>query len=405
MTFRTRTWLPCTLALMFGASAARAGVPPGLFKLAVKSVNALELPDLGGDESEAYDINNAGQIVGYSQNQNAVDMAFLYQPSGSIQYIGTSGVLQEESYATGINNNSEVVGVFRRGGTGRPFYWHSSTGLVKLSINLFPGQSYNDKFYFLPQAINDHGFIVGAADGHEPEIPYDNCHANVPIYWPAPNQDPQVLYCTKDKWGPNKATDVNNTGWIAGFEVAATDYGFVYKPNGTGGLIYVPPVNPDRRDQRVYGINEAGTLAGTAPRIISNVIQWQASLWEGPSFTHKHLGVLSGGKYSQADEINDQNFVAGSSEKGIYLDGALLDVVNRAFVWHADFGMYNLPTPVTIHYGSPATECRANAINNQVAERGGWVVQVIGYCKQGVLKRAVRWNVRVALVPPQPGPL
>ena len=93
----------------------------------------------------------------------------------------------------------------------------------------------------------------GRRSGHEPEIPYVHCHANVPIYWPAPKQDPQVLHSTKEKWGPNKATDVNDTGWIAGFEVATTDYGFVDKPNGTGGLIYVPPVNPDYRDQRVYG--------------------------------------------------------------------------------------------------------------------------------------------------------
>ncbi|HEU4781397.1 MAG TPA: hypothetical protein VFS58_16060, partial [Steroidobacteraceae bacterium] len=80
----------------------------------------------------ANDVNNDGQIVGWSVNTAGVQNAFLIQASGSIQNIGTA-VSDEVSSAESINENAEIVGYFVRSRY-RPFYWHSSSGFTKMSV-------------------------------------------------------------------------------------------------------------------------------------------------------------------------------------------------------------------------------------------------------------------------------
>lgn len=114
----------------------------------VLSVTAHELPTLGGTGSVANDVNNAGQIVGWSINSAGVQNAFLIQAYGSIQNVGAA-VDYEISSAESINENAEIVGYFVRSRY-RPFYWHSSTGFVKLSVQLLPDEDFGDKHDLTP---------------------------------------------------------------------------------------------------------------------------------------------------------------------------------------------------------------------------------------------------------------
>ncbi|MEW6602264.1 MAG: hypothetical protein AB1499_14930 [Nitrospirota bacterium] len=66
-----------------------------------------DLGTLGGTLSEAYGINDKGQIVGYSETSSGSLHAFLYE-KGEMKDLGTLGGL--DSYGRAINNSGMIVG-------------------------------------------------------------------------------------------------------------------------------------------------------------------------------------------------------------------------------------------------------------------------------------------------------
>jgi probable HAF family extracellular repeat protein len=66
-----------------------------------------DLGTLGGSYSEAYGINDAGQIVGESTTSSGENHGFLYE-NGSMYDLGT--LPGGSSYAYGINNAGQIVG-------------------------------------------------------------------------------------------------------------------------------------------------------------------------------------------------------------------------------------------------------------------------------------------------------
>src|SRR5262245_61217948 len=79
-----------------------------------QTYNVTDLGTLGGTLSEAYGLNDSGQIVGYSATSgNAGHRAFLYQ-NGSMTDLGTLGGSRSE--ASAINNAGQIVGYSYLGG-------------------------------------------------------------------------------------------------------------------------------------------------------------------------------------------------------------------------------------------------------------------------------------------------
>lgn len=388
------------VGLAMSNSAIAGGTLGYLYK--VTQANLVELPRLGGDESEARDINDIGQIVGSSLNHDGVSNAFLYHPTGNIQNIGTV-VKTEESFASGINNNAEVVGSWMRGGRWRPFYWHASTSFVKMNIEVQPGEDYNDQYYMHAIAINDSGQIVGRAVGdygtYETDIPVDGCHWDIPVYWSSPNAVPKVLKCSPDWWGANGAWDISNSGWIAHSDWGSRQHG--YRRAQASGVSYEIPLPTHGLDDRAAkSVNESGAVAGYARMDASGDYERQAIFWNGTSETSKFLGVLPGGHESLAHKINGQNFVVGFSEKALHVNGSPF-VGHRAFIWHADFGMYELPAFANSESGSVST-CVASALDNLIdTGRRGLRIRVVGWCTKPGKKRAVRWDVYLGEHRPQ----
>ena len=94
-------WMPCAL---LGIGIADAAPQPYF----ITSIQAFELGTLGGDSSAALDINDAGEIVGWSMTVNGVKHAFLYR-QGVMEDVTFGTLTQAEAH--GINNHTQVVGI------------------------------------------------------------------------------------------------------------------------------------------------------------------------------------------------------------------------------------------------------------------------------------------------------
>jgi probable HAF family extracellular repeat protein len=114
------------------------------------------LGSLGGDWSQAIDINNAGQIAGNAGAADGSSRAFITVPGGPLTDLGTLG--GTSSSASAINASGQVVGRVRnRAGYDRAFI--TDTGGRNLrELGTRPG------FHSSASGINDRGQVVGETE-------------------------------------------------------------------------------------------------------------------------------------------------------------------------------------------------------------------------------------------------
>jgi probable HAF family extracellular repeat protein len=201
-----------------------------------------DLGTLGGLRSYGYGINNGGQVVGYAENEESPTRtrAFLYS-GGNMQSLGTlGGVL---SYANAINNKGQVVGYSQNAsGTYRAYIYDSSNGMQP--IGTLGGTSY-------AQDINDHGQVVGystIAPGITHAFIYDSTNGMQDL-------DPDGVSYSSYAYG------INNNGQVVGTtNKQGNTLGFIYQDGsmqilGTlGGSTSI-----------AQHINDAGQVVGYSP--------------------------------------------------------------------------------------------------------------------------------------------
>lgn len=117
----------------------------------------VDLGDLGGGGTFAYDINNSGQVAGVSSTQDNVNHAFIWDEQSGIQDLDPNAILF--SSASGINEAGDAVGSTFFNGVGlHAALWNSQIGIQDLGSL---GESYSSH----ASEINNYGQVVGDSFG------------------------------------------------------------------------------------------------------------------------------------------------------------------------------------------------------------------------------------------------
>jgi len=301
---------PCLLftLCLLGATSLRAQTPVN------PTYIATDLGTLGGTESIAYGINDAGQIVGYSYTTgNSAQHATLFSPGGTPTDLGTLGGSYSSAYA--INDAGQIVGTSATTGNSAQHATLFNPSGTPTDLGTLGGSS------SAAYAINDAGQIVGYS--------FLTGNSNVHATRFTPGGSPTDLGTLGGS--SSIAYGINDVGQIVGLSDLtgnSVSHAALFNPGSTpadlgtlGGSF-----------SEAHGINDAGQIVGLSNTSGNSVFHAARFNSDGPP---TDLGTL-GGTSSFAYAINDAGQIVGSSytignnffHGFLYSGGVMSDVNN-----------------------------------------------------------------------------
>ena len=230
-----------------------------------KVEGAKTLPSLAG-ESGAWGINDPGLVSGYSYNQEENKRAVRWDSNDeTIVDIGvftpSAGTGGNESDGYDLNNLGQVVGladILDYYGDGsfvifHAFLYDDATGIQDLGTFTTAYPEYQNG-YSIAYDINTHGQIVGIA--------HDNSFAFLPFIYDETNgmqalqRDPDFL---SGEW---YAVAINDSGLIGGHVIAAVNQSLPYYWQSFSAAPVRISMPAEFPYGEIYGMNESGQMAG-----------------------------------------------------------------------------------------------------------------------------------------------
>ena len=363
---------------------------PGALAMAVlwRDGEVIPLPPLVANESTiAYDINNRGEIVGWSQGSRSdLRRALLWMPQtpttppsttpgdvgsapGTPEALPTDlGTLGGKySTPTGINENGVIVGSSTTSGKEQHgFAWMPANGMVDLGTfgaRSAPGVRLRTS---VATAVNNRGEVVGASyvatgapDSYQAFLWTSSAGMQI-IGTPTPgllsdataiNDVGQVLgndggsevWTATGGWvdigtlgGGVRPVANNNLGQVVGTSGLGTAsvaaHAFMW--TASGGMVDLGTLGGP--SSAAAAVNQSGSVVGWAQVAgAASDNNWRAFLWTAASGM-VNLGSL-GGPYSVARDVNETDMVVGTS-------AVAGNAAVHAFVWTSAAGMRDLGT-------------------------------------------------------------
>ena len=299
----------------------------------------------GRTESVAFDINDTGQVVGYSGTITSSQEdahAFLYS-GGQMQDLGTLDSTYNYSVARGINASGQVVGSSKISSGEYRAFLYSGGQMKDLGTLRFLNSG--------ASAINDSGQVVGTAGG------LTSGHTSLTrafLYSGDQMQDLGTLPGHTD----SGASDINDTGQIVGYSGNSTfprnNHAFLY----SGGQMQDLGTLPGHTDSGALAINNTGQIvggSGNSGLLTDN----HAFLYSGGQM--QDLGTLPGGIGSVAYSVNDSGQVVGVSLTS--------NETKRAFLY-SDAQMYDLNNLIPANSGWTLLEAQGINTSGQIVGTG-----------------------------------
>jgi probable HAF family extracellular repeat protein len=371
-------------------------------KYEITNIEAVDLKTMGTlhSESVANDINDLGEIVGWSHQPNGNLHGFLWR-NNVFEDITSfpAGVVAE---ATGINNLTQVVGyvvAYEGDNTPGAFYWDRRSGLHYLD-----DENRNDRDCdsgAKAEAINDSGVIAGTR--------VVECRSSYGVYeraarWQSAWAPWEHLLPPDPAPRSNFAYNLNSAGVIVGWnkDGSAGTNAFHWNQGVTDYVPFPAVVAPaliEPSTVKAFGVNDSYQIVGTArytPVLNSVDLSTRAFYWDGSAAEAELLPTLVDVGDTAAFEINNQGFAVGYSDNHF----------RWAVIWHRDFGVRTLDMPPGAGGGimAPGKHCEALAVNNHRLNYNSntGLVQAVGFCFHDGRRHATLWNISTVEVTTNP---
>ncbi len=279
-----------------------------------------DLGTLGGNTSQAYALNNYGQVVGYSDTSSLVSHAVLFSGTGSnnidLDVRGGNSTIGE---ARGINDSGQIVGFGQPSSGGRQIaILYSASGNVDLDDLCDSGVTAGSA-----EAINNSGTIIGDAD--------DCFFDDQPCRFGGTGTGNTALGGIGG--GINGvAYDINVFGQSVGYGTRSdqAQHATLFSGAGTNN---VDLGTLGGFNSHAYGINNAGQIVGDS--VLPGNSVYHAVLFSGTGSNNIDLGSL-GGISCHAYAINNSDEIVGNSYPAtnnnsiyhafIYKNGVMSDI-------------------------------------------------------------------------------
>ena len=264
-----------------------------------------DLGRLGGAHmTQPMAINDAGEVVGYTQGPFTQLRAFVWRPGqGIVELLPPPGYTDNQ--ATDISDNGIIVGAAQNGITGLPRAWRRVGGVYE-----FLPQTLDGCAHLFPTAVNDAGTVVGITMSSNAGL----CPQKGWYY-----SDATGLIDLSDLFNVLDAWDVNNQGIATG---EGFDHAYRYAP----GLGYQPlGVLPGYEDgAQGNAINDLGEVVGfSVDAVPYSPDPWEAFFWRNGVMQNITATFLA---KSAAVDVNERSQVVGN-------DGTLSTPEQYAWLW------------------------------------------------------------------------